>query len=158
VSWNAGLTYLSLHDRCCCCVDAEGSRDSTRPVHADVAGFGRVNGYQQRVQQANNKRVDTYLGIPFARPPTGELRFRPPQPLAPPGDGGVEYSATAMPASCYQTIDDAFDHEYVDMWNPNTNMSEDCLYLNVWQPETADDSAVMVRSIVFLGGEIARRV
>jgi len=100
-----------------------------------------VNGYQQQVVR---KKVDTYLGIPFAQPPTGNLRFRPPQPLPPPDDTTV-YNATELPASCYQTIDVEFNSSLVDMWNPNTNMSEDCLYLNIWQPQAASDSAVLVR-------------
>lgn len=114
------------------------------PVYVDVADFGRVNGFVDEVQP-NRKRVDTYLGIPYARPPTGDRRFRPPEPLPPPSpDNTPEYDASSPPASCYQTIDTAFDKHLVDTWNPNTNMSEDCLYLNIWQPETVRDSAVMV--------------
>ena len=111
-------------------------------MHVDVAAFGRVNGYEQLV---SDKKVNTYLGIPFARPPTGDLRFRPPEPLPPPpADGAPEYNATDLPASCFQTVDTEYDAEYVDIWNPNTNMSEDCLYLNIWHPQSARNSAVMV--------------
>ena len=109
----------------------------------DVEDFGRVTGRQQTVA---GKTVDCFLGIPFAKAPTGDLRFRPPQPLD--DDTPPEFDATTRPAACYQTIDTAFESTYVDLWNPNTNMSEDCLYLNVWKPHGgADKKAVLVRSL-----------
>ena len=116
----------------------------------DVTDFGRVNGYEQQVQPLRNRRVNTYLGIPFAQPPTGDLRFRPPQPLTPPGGDDTEYNATELPASCYQIRDTAFDDRLVNLWNPNTDLSEDCLYLNIWQPQFADRSTVLVRFLYFL--------
>jgi len=109
------------------------------PQHVDVPNFGQVNGFREQ-------NVDCFLGIPFARPPVGDLRFRPPQPMPQPDDASkVTYDATNLPASCHQTIDTAFEPKLVDMWNPNTNMSEDCLYLNIWKPTTASNVPVMVR-------------
>lgn len=66
--------------------------------------------------------VKNYRGIPFAAPPVGELRFRPPQPVTP--WSGVR-DCTRFGPACVQ---------------PDTNLiptekgpqSEDCLYLNVW--------------------------
>ena len=119
---------------------------SRQPVQAQVTKFGQVKGYEERVIGIN-KHVDCFLGIPFARPPTGNLRFRPPEPL--PDDASTEYDATELPASCYQTWDSAFEARLVDTWNPNTNMSEDCLYLNIWRPKGASDKAVLVRLHLF---------
>jgi para-nitrobenzyl esterase len=66
--------------------------------------------------------VDAFLGLPYAAPPIGNLRWRPPQPPA--RWQGVR-EATSFSPSCPQ--------------NPNGNpflppgsMSEDCLYLNVY--------------------------
>uniref|UniRef100_A0A8C6SPN8 Carboxylic ester hydrolase n=1 Tax=Neogobius melanostomus TaxID=47308 RepID=A0A8C6SPN8_9GOBI len=76
--------------------------------------------------------VRTFLGIPYAKPPIGTLRFRPPQP-ADKWDKTLE--ASSFPNSCYQVPDTLFPgFQGSEMWNPNTPVSEDCLYLNVWSP------------------------
>lgn len=65
-----------------------------------------------------------FQGIPYAAPPVGELRWRPPQ--APAAWGGVR-EATAAPHSCMQ-MDWGWNH-----WDA-THDSENCLYLNVATP------------------------
>ncbi|MYM70902.1 carboxylesterase family protein [Duganella sp. FT134W] len=64
--------------------------------------------------------LHTYLGIPYAAPPVGALRWRAPQPVAP--WQGVK-DASHYAAACAQTAD----------WITHPK-SEDCLYLNVWSP------------------------
>ena len=64
----------------------------------------------------------SYLGIPYAAPPVGPLRWRPPQALAPWSD---VREATAFGAACHQPKERS-DGRY----------SEDCLTLNVWSPAT----------------------
>lgn len=77
--------------------------------------------------------VHVFYGIPFAKPPIGPLRFRKPLPIEP--WHGV-LNATTLPNSCYQERYEYFPgFEGEEMWNPNTNISEDCLYLNVWVPQ-----------------------
>src|SRR5437867_5638068 len=58
-----------------------------------------------------------FKGIPFAVPPVGDLRWREPTPLKP--WSGVR-DATKFGSRCMQSGQD---------------VSEDCLYLNVWTPE-----------------------
>lgn len=72
----------------------------------------------------------TYLGVPFAAPPVGELRWRAPQPVVP--WQGVR-QANAYAAACAQTA----------VWVTNPK-SEDCLYLNIWAPEKAARLPVIV--------------
>ena len=93
---------------------------------------GRVRGRRVLVA-AVGKTVDTFLGIPFAKPPVGHLRFRHPLPIEP--WSGV-LNATTPPNSCMQGRDDEFGDEFYgsNMWNPPTPVSEDCLYLNVYVP------------------------
>ena len=94
---------------------------------------GRIRGVQYYVPSLG-KTVEAYLGIPFAKPPVGHLRFKHPEPIDP---WTRTYNATKLPNSCYQNPDTFFD-DFVgsNMWNPTTRVSEDCLYLNVWVPKT----------------------
>lgn len=83
-----------------------------------------------------------YLGIPFARPPIGPLRWKAPQELAP--WKGV-LPAKAFGARPVQNI------VFGDMNSRATVMSEDCLYLNVWTP-TADTRKKLPVLVYFYGG------
>ncbi|GFS12881.1 carboxylic ester hydrolase [Elysia marginata] len=92
---------------------------------------GKVRGISV---DANGKRVHAFYGIPYAAPPVGDLRFKPPVQMDP--WEGVR-DATRLPNSCYQTFDYFFGNfSGSNMWNANTQLSEDCLYLNVWTPRT----------------------
>src|SRR5579871_4673593 len=74
------------------------------------------------VRGASAAGVDSFLGIPYAAPPTGDLRWRPPRPAA--GWTGVR-DATAFGPSCPQAP---------SPFAPPGPFSEDCLYLNVYAP------------------------
>lgn len=105
----------------------------TGPVQTDS---GPVVGI---IKQYNGSEVSQFLGIPFAEPPVGDLRFRKPHPKQP---WKETYGATAFQASCMQYI-------YKDIRSlvPNLNVSEDCLHLNVFVPGQVDRTkrkAVMV--------------
>ncbi|HEY2480623.1 MAG TPA: carboxylesterase family protein [Caulobacteraceae bacterium] len=67
-----------------------------------------------------------YKAIPFAAPPVGALRWRPPAPAAP--WAGVR-AADAFAPACMQV-----SAAYLDFGIPALPVSEDCLYLNVWTP------------------------
>lgn len=93
-----------------------------------------------------NRKVHAFLGIPFAKPPLKSLRFRHPQPH---GRWQGVYNASKLPNSCYQVPDTVFGKNFAgsNIWNPTTKVSEDCLYLNIWVPQTQPrlrKSAVMV--------------
>jgi para-nitrobenzyl esterase len=82
--------------------------------------------------------IGVFRGIPFAQPPVGNLRWRAPQDLA--SWTGVR-QATTFGAACWQSYsDDAF------VWSRGEfPRSEDCLHLNIWQPEkTGATAPVMV--------------
>jgi para-nitrobenzyl esterase len=82
--------------------------------------------------------IGVFRGIPYAQPPVGNLRWRAPQDLAP--WTGVR-QATTFGAACWQSYsDDAF------VWSRGEfPRSEDCLHLNIWQPEkTGATAPVMV--------------
>lgn len=79
--------------------------------------------------------VDTFLGIPFAKPPIGDLRFQKPMPLDNNAWNGFVFNATSLADACVQLNDTFFgDFSGSTMWNPNTALSEDCLTANIWVP------------------------
>ena len=91
--------------------------------------------------------VHVFRGIPFAAPPTGDLRWRPPQPPEP-WEG--ERDATRFSAVAPQLPSRI---ELIDA--PDLDMSEDCLYLNVWTPGLDDAKRpvmVWIHGGAFIGG------
>ena len=75
--------------------------------------------------------VNDYLGIPYAAPPVGRLRWQPPQPPAP--WHGIR-AASRFAAHCPQAAS-PFGH---------ASLSEDCLFLNVFSPATHRGSGLPV--------------
>lgn len=87
---------------------------------------------------APGTRVVAYKGIPYAEPPVGDLRWRPPVPA--PGWTGVRDARTFGPA-CLQPPPSPTGLYSGDKPLP---VSEDCLTLNVWAPAGAHKLPVMV--------------
>src|SRR5215831_19635364 len=89
-----------------------------------------------RLKGATRDGVVSYKGIPFAAPPVGELRWRPPQPAK--AWTGVR-PANEYAADCAQK---PFPGDAAPLGTPP---AEDCLYANVWRPDsTAARLPVMV--------------
>jgi para-nitrobenzyl esterase len=78
----------------------------------------------------------SFKGIPFAAPPIGDLRWKPPQPAA--SWTGVRKAETYGAACPQPNRDDGGGGGRADVQN------EDCLTLNVWAPAAAKDLPVMV--------------
>ena len=108
------------------------------------------NGWVRGIEAAD-PRVTAFKGIPFAAPPTGQNRWRAPQP-AEDWDGERECFRFA-PISVQDTpgVGGGFyDREWhVD---PEIGMSEDCLYLNVWTNAKSADERLPVLVWFFGGG------
>ncbi|KAG2176131.1 hypothetical protein INT43_005364 [Umbelopsis isabellina] len=83
--------------------------------------LGKVQGYRDRV----SFRFD---GIPYAKPPVGDLRFKAPQPIDKLTSDGTVHDATYFRPMCPQNITNDPGPQM------NTTMSEDCLYLTIYTP------------------------
>lgn len=109
--------------------DGPGFQSDPTVVKTDL---GNISGLQQ-----DGLRV--YLGIPFAAPPTRELRWRPPQPAQP--WSGIK-ETKSFSANPFQPPTSRA---------PPARMSEDCLYLNVWTPARGAGEKLPVM-VFFYGG------
>ena len=99
-----------------------------------------------------DKDVMIYAGIPYAEAPIGELRWKEPVPVKP--WNGVKdcsyFAPRAIQDDGYSVMNGLIDLYSEKAWHPDfrgqvlQNMSEDCLYLNVWAPKNAVNAPVLV--------------
>ncbi len=116
------------------CADAPGASATVEvaaPPGAVLTESGAVRG-------AASGGATAYRGVPFAAPPVGDLRWRPPAPAAP--WTGVR-DATAFGAICPQLDDSGAP-----------TGAEDCLFLNVYAPAPAPASPLPVLFFIHGGG------
>jgi para-nitrobenzyl esterase len=95
------------------------------------------------VRGATDGESVIFKGIPYAAPPLGEFRWRPPQPVK---NWEGELDATKQCKDCAQAG-----------WGPNApkmnpNSSEDCLFLNVWKPAIATENSKLPVMVWIYGG------
>jgi para-nitrobenzyl esterase len=109
--------------------------------------------FAPRVQTASGKvegkeegPVRVFLGIPYAAPPVGDLRWKPPAPVT--KWSGVR-QATAFGAHCMQ------GKVFGDMNFRDAGGSEDCLTLNVWVPTKPSGAKLPVMVWIYGGGFVA---
>uniref|UniRef100_V5GFS1 Putative esterase and lipase n=1 Tax=Ixodes ricinus TaxID=34613 RepID=V5GFS1_IXORI len=108
---------------------------------------GLLNGVRSKVSHLGY--VHRFLGVPYAQAPVGQLRFAPPVALEE-NAASRHLDSSQHGPSCYQPphlkqlISDLLD-------TASTEMSEDCLTLNVYVPEVDDAGRLPV--IVWLPGE-----
>ncbi len=133
---------------------------------ANVIGFGWTNGVYLKLQallhgprvtlaagsleglvaQRNGRVLREFLGIPYAAPPVGALRWRPPQ--APAQWQGLRAAMHFGPRCMQLPL-------FGDMVFRSNGISEDCLYLNIWtpaQPDATGGSAGLPVLVYFFGG------
>lgn len=119
-----------------------GSPDglTIRTTSGTIQGF--VNNTAPDVRQ--------WLGVPYAEPPVGDLRFAPPVAKSPSGP----INARAFAPSCMQQAGSgkSIYTEEVPEFLINGGQSEDCLYLNIWAPKTESYRGMNLPVFVYIPG------
>ncbi|MGH7141512.1 MAG: carboxylesterase/lipase family protein [Minisyncoccia bacterium] len=98
------------------------------------------------VEGKDDGTVRSFLGIPYAQPPVGDLRWKAPVPAA--KWEGVR-KATEFGAHCLQ------GNPFGDMTFRDSGGSEDCLTLNVWAPSNPSSKKLPVMVWLYGGGFVA---
>ena len=94
-----------------------------------TAKLGTITGETKSVTFLKNEyQIDRYLGIPYTKPPTGDLRFQRPEPIGPFSE---TYNADDFGASCPQPSYPSLPVE--------NKTDEDCLFLNIFVPRQKSD-------------------
>jgi para-nitrobenzyl esterase len=124
----AALFAVSAVSVAATALGANASSAVASPASAGANPIVRID--DGLVRGADVAGVNTFLGLPYAAPPTGNLRWRAPQPAA--AWSGVR-DATQFGPSCPQPT---ANNPYL----PPGPISEDCLYLNVYTPTLSDRS------------------
>jgi para-nitrobenzyl esterase len=135
-----------------CGGSSDDSADSTTPGANPVRGtaFGQIEGSVS----ADGTTV-AWLGVPFAKPPVGTLRWQPPQdPDAWTGvkltkdyaDACTQIGGIFSPPPKGKDYSSITDNFYKPMG------SEDCLYLNIWSPTSPSTGETKLPVIVYIHG------
>ncbi|XP_043843982.1 carboxylesterase 4A-like [Dromiciops gliroides] len=134
------LMWISLS----ICFPALGN--SGRPVA--ITKYGVLGGKQTHVGRTV---VNIYLGVPFAKPPVGNLRFAPPQPPEPWDDlrDAGTYPPACLQQSWGQITNLHFTNQRPHAW---LQFREDCLYLNIYTPAHAQRGGRLPVMVWFPGG------
>ena len=119
-----------------------------------------VEGGQIQGVKTKDGSVEVYAGIPYAKAPIGELRWKEPQNVEP-WEGVkdcTKFANRAMQASTsfmMNTLQDVYLEGgwHIDLeYTPDLPMSEDCLYLNVYKPTNATENTPVL--IYYHGGSL----
>ncbi len=92
---------------------------------------------------SDDSQVRIFLGVPYAAPPVGPLRWRPPQPA---GKWKGVRSAQSYGSRCMQA------NAFADMVFHDPGQNEDCLTLNIWAPNSASEGAKLPVMVWIYGG------
>ncbi|KAF3761203.1 alpha/beta-hydrolase [Cryphonectria parasitica EP155] len=127
----AGLATISL---------ALGAALQPRVSQQVTTSYGTVEGATSDLESG----VTVYKGIPFATPPVGDLRWTAPTP---PANWTGVLNATSFGADCAQS------YSALGIFSSGSyDISEDCLYMNIWTPSNATSTSNLPVFIWIYGG------
>lgn len=114
-------------------LQANAANGSNTPPGSGSPGIPVVSTADGPVRGLVKNGVQIFLGIPYAAPPTGALRWRPPQPHAP---WKQVLDATKYGPICLQTA--------TTPYSGPANENENCLFLNIFAPERRSEKLPVI--------------
>lgn len=121
-------------------IPASAQQGDSFPVQVKVENGTIEGNYDTR------SGLQMYFGVPFAKPPVGDLRWKAPQPLD--NWKGVLQTKTFGPRPVQAIV-------FGDMNSRSNGVNEDCLYLNVWTPANRNTKGLPVLVYFYGGGFVA---
>ncbi|XP_045187786.2 cholinesterase-like [Mercenaria mercenaria] len=116
----------------------------TEEIPSVSTKLGVINGIFSEVSfKSRDFIVKRFLGIPYAKPPVGELRFKKPEPAGPLSPNPFPADKFGSPCAQIDIMGEKFSE--------NTNI-EDCLFLNIYVPVQEPDSVSGHAVMVFIHG------
>ncbi|KAL6073354.1 Carboxylesterase 5A [Balamuthia mandrillaris] len=109
---------------------------------------GAVRGHV--VEGQNGKNRVEFLGIPFAKPPVGPLRWE--APVTPDAWNQTLNLSHVIPPACSQTVLQSYTNTNITI--DRSPVSEDCLYLNIWTPEEVNEDSALDVVVWIHGGAL----
>lgn len=133
---------------------ATGNLNAT-PTEVIELQNGKVRGIYN-----NDETVEVYAGIPYAKAPIGEYRWKEPEDVS--NWEGIKdcsyFAPMAVQSSRPAAISSLVDLYAEKSWHPNylttyvQDQSEDCLYLNIWKPHTSETNLPIL--VYYHGGSL----
>ncbi|XP_074873147.1 acetylcholinesterase-like [Carettochelys insculpta] len=99
---------------------------------------------------AGSDTVTAFLGVPYAEPPVGTLRFQKPVPHRP---WRHVLEATNFGHACFQSPPTGLP--LAEIYTPKTPQSEDCLFLNLWVPHPRPNGTAPIMVWIHGGGYVS---
>ncbi len=137
------------------CATQNSSCKSVRKDPLVKTNYGILSG-----SYSDDGNVERFAGIPYAKPPVGELRWKEPQKLE--AWNGVRKAKDFAPIAYQKRYNKflvriyskLFFHDAYGFREYNADMSEDCLYLNVWRPAGVSESENLPVFVYIHGGSL----